>query len=475
MDTSQPTSPLWEQMHHQQASGSLLEQALGYAQSYLHGITDRAVFPTVDVLNRLHELEVALPNAPQPAEALLQTLHEIGSPATTAQIGGRYFGFVNGGAIPAAVAAKWLADVWDQNSALYVMSPIVATLEQVCERWLIELFGLPSESVMGLVGGTSTATLCGLAAGRFALLQRLGWDVNEQGLFDAPRLRVVMSQQAHASVKKGLAVLGFGKQQLELVPMDEQGRLRLEELPPLDDHTLVILQAGNVNTGAFEDFVAICERAQQAGAWVHIDGAFGLWAHACTATRYLTNGIEHADSWSVDGHKTLNTPYDCGIVLCKDRVALTQALQASGAYLQLSDHRDGMFTTLDMSRRARAVELWATLAALGREGMDAMIGRLVAHAQHLAHLLTADGFIVLNEVVFNQVLVCCAEATQTSHTLRYLQQSGEAWCGGTTWNGQSAIRVSVCSWATETDDIERTARALHHARELAQASNEIAV
>ncbi len=475
MDTLQPTQPLWEQMHHQQASGVLLEQALRYAQAYTQGIAERAVFPTTDALAQLQAFDVPLPTEPQAGETLLHLLHEIGSPATTAQIAGRYFGFVNGGAIPAAVAAKWLADVWDQNGALHVMSPIVATLEQVCERWLIELFELPAESAMGLVGGTSTATLCGLAAGRFRLLQRLGWDVNEQGLFDAPRLRVVMSQQAHASVKKALAVLGFGKQQLELVPMDEQGRLRLADLPMLDDHTLVILQAGNVNTGAFEDFAAVCAQARQAQAWVHIDGAFGLWAHACEATRHLTNGMGQADSWSVDGHKTLNTPYDCGIVLCKDRPALMQALQASGAYLQLSEQRDGMFTTLDMSRRARAVELWATLATLGRTGMDALIARLVGHAQHLARLLQADDFLIVNEVVFNQVLIQCTTPTETQLTLQHLQQSGEAWCGGTTWNGKPAIRVSVCSWATETHDIERTARAFRHSRDLAQASNEVTI
>ena len=328
----------------------------------------------------------------------------------------------------------------------------------------MELFGLPKETVAGLGGGTSAATLCGLAAGRNMLLSRAGWDVNKQGLFGAPEIRVVLGRQAHATVFKALALAGLGNERVERVPVDAQGRMIAAEVPPLDDRTMVIVQAGNVNSGSFDPIDEICDQARKANAWVHVDGAFGLWAAGSAAKRHLVRGIERADSWSVDAHKTLNAPYDCGIILCRDRRALVDAMQATGSYIQYGERRDGMLTTPDMSRRARAVTLWATLKALGRGGVGELVDTLCERAVQFAERLRAEKFNVLNEVVFNQVLVACDKPDETKTTLERIQQSGECWCGPTVWNDAPAIRISVCSWATTKEDVERSVRAFVEAR-----------
>jgi glutamate/tyrosine decarboxylase-like PLP-dependent enzyme len=306
-----------ETMFAQIEDKKLFEQAKSYAYAYMDEVNCRRVFPDDDAIQKLAVFDEALPQYPQLGTEILELLDEYGSPATIAQTGGRYFGFVNGNAVPTALAARWLSDIWDQNPALHVISPAVAKLEQVCERWVRDLLGLPSETVAGFVSGTSIATTCGLAAGRYTILKNQGWDVNGDGLFGAPPVRVVVSQQAHVTVFKALALLGLGRNRVELIPADSEGRLDIAYLPKLDSNTLVILQAGNVNSGSFDDFEHLCSLAQSAGAWVHIDGAFGLWAAASPNKKHLTKGIEKADSWSVDGHKTLNTPYDCGIILCK--------------------------------------------------------------------------------------------------------------------------------------------------------------
>ncbi|MBN2223343.1 MAG: aspartate aminotransferase family protein [Deltaproteobacteria bacterium] len=446
----------------QSADRALFERAADYALDYMESAYGRAVTPTADSLAALSIFDEPLSDDPCDPREIVGLLHFHGSPATLATTGGRYFGFVNGAAVPAAVAAGWIADAWDQNAGLYVMSPIAARLEAVCERWLVELFGLPEGTVMGLVSGTSTATLCGLAAGRNALLARAGWDVNKQGLFDAPKIRVVLGEQAHATVFKALALLGMGNERVQRVGVDAQGRMIASKMPQLDDKTLVITQAGNVNSGAFDPIDEICSKARAAGAWVHVDGAFGLWAAASEKKRHLTRGVQKADSWSVDAHKTLNAPYDCGIVLCADRQVLVAAMQATGSYIQYGEHgkrRDGMLTTLDMSRRARAVELWATLKALGKRGVEELVDGLCDRAAQFAEGLVVNGFTILNDVVFNQVLVACDTPEETKATLEQIQQSGECWCGGTVWDGKPAIRISVCSWATTEADVDRSVAA----------------
>lgn len=461
---------LQEEMHSQIRGRELFERAKTYAYAYMDSVCDRNVVPSDKAIQALNAFDESLPREPGNPGEILRLLHEYGSPATVAQTGGRYFGFVNGGAVPAALAARWLSDVWDQNAALNIISPVVSRLEAICERWLVEILGLPTSTVAGFVSGTSTATLCGLAAGRNELLKRRGWDVNSNGLFGAPPLRVILGEQAHATVFKALSLLGLGRARVELAHVDGQGRMHADQMPELDDRSLVIAQAGNVNTGAFDPFDEICDRARRTGAWVHIDGAFGLWAAGSRTKRLLTHGIENADSWSVDAHKTLNAPYDCGIILCAHRESLVTAMQATASYIHYSDKRDGMLYTPEMSRRARGVELWATLKALGKNGVEELVDRLCGHADRFAALLRGKGFRVLNDVVFNQVLVACDTPKHTKATLENLQKSGECWCGGSAWNGEPVIRISVCSWATTAADVERSVAAFIKARDTANLS-----
>lgn len=445
-------------------SKELFEQARKFAFEYNDEVFERNVAPTPAALADLKQFEETLPENTQSGKQILEQLHQYGSPNTLTMTGGRYFGFVNGSIIPTALAAKWLADFWDQNYALYVMSPIVAKLETICESWLKELFGLPRETVAGFVSGTSMANVCGLAAARYHLLKKQNWDVNEQGIFGAPKIRVVLGEHAHSSVIKALTMLGFGKNMLEWVPVDEQGRMDPQYLPKLDNNTLLILQAGNVNSGAFDPFETLCAKANAADSWVHIDGAFGLWAAGSKNYQHLTKGIEKADSWSVDAHKTLNAPYDSGIILCKNQKALTTALHSAASYIQYSDHRDGMMYVPEMSKRARAVELWAALKYLGKQGIDELVDGLCDRAQQFGKELQKEGFQVLNDVVFNQVLVAGENDAETQRILANIQASGECWCGGATWFGKAVIRISVCSWVTSPEDVSRSVRAFVNAR-----------
>ncbi|MCL1810364.1 MAG: aminotransferase class V-fold PLP-dependent enzyme [Clostridiales bacterium] len=449
---------LHSDMNKQIETKELFETSKMYAYDYMDKAKTMDVFPSRDSLAMLDDLSEPMPGSPCQPEEILRLLHETGSRNTVAQTGGRYFGFVNGSATPVALAAKWLADVWDQNTALYVISPIAAKLEDLCEKWLAELFGLPSGTAAGFVSGSSTAIICGLAAARNELLQRQGWNVTEKGLFGAPQIRVVVGEQAHSSVWKALSLLGIGKENAASAPVDRQGRIRMDALPHIDGSTLLIVQAGNVNGGAFDPIDDLCCTASKAGAWVHVDGAFGLWAAACENKRHLTMGIEKADSWSVDAHKTLNAPYDCGIVLCKNRQALTNAMQSAGSYLQYSESRDGMLYTPEMSRRARSVELWATLKYLGKSGIDELVNHLCAMTERFAEGLVKNGFVVENEVVFNQIVTRCSNPDGTAGLLEKIQASGKCWCGGTVWNGEPAIRISVCSWQTTAKDIDECLR-----------------
>lgn len=450
------------------ASCEVLKTASKLALDYMGSAFERHVYPRPDDLERLAKFSEPFPERGEDAVAIVRELHDYGSPATVATTGGRYFGLVVGGSIPAAMGARWLADVWDQNCALYKMSPVVAKIENVCEQWLKEIFNLPEQTVAGFVSGTSNATFCGLAAARYELLRRQGWDVNASGLAGAPRLRMVMSRQAHGSVVKAAALLGFGTDNIERVDVDDQGRMMPACLPKLDDRTVLVLQAGNVDSGSFDPFEELCAAGREAGAWIHIDGAFGLWAEASTHLSVLTRGMQLADSWSVDGHKTLNTPFDCGVVLCRDRVALATALQMSGSYIVYSENRDGMLYTQDMSRRARAIEMWASLKYLGKAGLSELVEELHERAVQMGDELHANGFEVLNEVVFNQALVACENDPVTERTIENIQESGECWVGGSRWRGRSVIRISVCSWATTPDDVTRSAKAFVAARKLAR-------
>jgi glutamate/tyrosine decarboxylase-like PLP-dependent enzyme len=447
----------------------LLRQSVQYGEEYLRTLDERPVFPDAPALRGLDEFDEPLPETSRDADDTLAMLHRVGSPGTVSQVGGRYFGFVDGGALPVGVAARILADVWDQNTAHYVMSPVAARLEAVCERWLADLLGLPDGTAAGFVTGTTLANLSGLAAGRNELLRRRGWDVTESGLYGAPPIPVIVGEDAHAAVRKCLALLGMGDAHTWVVPVDEQGRMRIDRFPRLDEPCLVVAQAGNVNSGGFDPVGEICDLAHETGGWVHVDGAFGLWASAVPSLSPLVGGIGRADSWAVDAHKTLNVPYDCGIVLSRDREALQAAFRASAAYFQWSDERDPMRYTPSMSKRARAVELWAILRTLGREGVRRLVEQLCENARTFAGRLAAEGFLIHNEVVFNQVLVSCEDDEQTARTLTHIQAGGDCWCGGSTWRGRSVIRISVCSWATDGDDIDRSVAAFRSAREAARA------
>jgi glutamate/tyrosine decarboxylase-like PLP-dependent enzyme len=389
---------------------------------------------------------------------VVRTLDELVSPATVANAGGRFFGFVNGGTLPAGLAASWLVSAWDQNGALRVMSPGAAELEEIALRWTCELLGLPAATGGGLVTGATMANFCGLAAARHALLARRGWDVESRGLFGAPELRVVVGEEVHVSVLKALALIGFGRDRVVPVPTDDQGRIDPASLPPLTEDTILCIQAGNVNSGSFDPAGAICARAREAGAWVHVDGAFGLWAAASPRYSHLTRGFEQADSWATDAHKWPNAGYDCGIVLVREPSHLRSAMAASAAYLQSAEAREPSHYTPELSRRARGVELWAVLRSLGREGMAALVERTCGQARRFAEGLAAAGHSILNEVVVNQVLVSFGETT--ADVVRRVQEDGVCWCGGTVWRGRPAMRISVSSWATTDDDVDRSVDAI---------------
>ena len=461
-------SDLREKMFLEMKEKKIFNQVKNYAFDYVDKVFERNVYPTNEAIEKLSVFDEVFPDNSNSSEEVVKLLHEFGSPATVTQIGGRYFGLVIGGIIPTALAAKWLVDFWDQNSVLYVTSPITSKLESIVEKWLVQIFNLPENSVAGIVSGTSQAIFSGLAAARYRIFDRLGWDINSRGFVNAPRIRIVTGKHAHSTIMKMIALLGFGKDNIEWVETDLQGKIIQDKIPQLDERTILILQAGNVNSGSFDDFDEICEKANQANAWVHIDGAFGLWASGSEKLKHLTKGIEKADSWSVDGHKTLNTPYDSGIVLCKDREALISSLQNIGSYIVLGNDRDGMLYTPEMSRRARAVELWATLKYLDKQGLDELVYGLHERAVQFADELKNNGFENLNDVVFNQVLVSCGADELTKKTLELIQKMRECWCGGAQWFDRSVIRISVCSWATTPEDVIRSVKSFIKARDMAQ-------
>jgi glutamate/tyrosine decarboxylase-like PLP-dependent enzyme len=441
----------------------ILDDVAARAAAYLGDVRRRRVVPTDAALAALADVNVPLPDDPLPVCEIVATLDRLGSPATAATAGGRYFGFVNGGALPAAVAASWMVSAWDQNVALRVMSPAGAAFEDVALEWTRDLLGLPAGCGGAIVTGATMASVTGLAAARHALLAAAGWDVERDGLFGAPPIRVVVSNEVHVSVLKALSLLGFGRERAHRVPVDTQGRMRAEALPPLDARTIVCVQAGNVSTGAFDPAAEVCRRARQAGAWVHVDGAFGLWAAASPTYRHLAAGFEQADSWATDGHKWPNVGYDCGVALVRDPAALSGAMSMSAAYFTPGAAREPSQCSPEMSRRARGVELWATLRSLGRSGLAALIERTCARAQQFAAGLRARGYEVLNDVVINQVLVSFGAADATRGVIERLQRDGTCWCNGTEWQGRTAMRISVSSWATSEDDVEISLAAIDRA------------
>ena len=448
------------------ATADLLDDARLFAGRYLNERDDRPVMPDAAPLAALAGLHGRLPEGSCDPRDVLAELDRLGSPAAVATTGGRFFGFVVGGALPVTVAANWLATAWDQNAGSWMLAPGAAELEAAAASWVLDLLDLPRFATVGFVTGSTMGTFAALAAARSALLRRAGWNVKHKGLNGAPRLRVVTSAEIHPTNLAALGYAGLGLEAVEYVPTDAQGRLVADRLPRLDDRTIVILQAGNINSGAFDPFAAVLDHAERAGAWVHVDGAFGLWARASPTTRPLTIGLERAQSWSVDGHKWLNLPQDTAIYACTDSDAIADAFGVQATYLAREGvtRREPNMLTPELSRRARGVEWWVAIRYLGRTGVMELVERCCAHARAFAIGLDAAGYEVLNEVVLNQVVFVAEDEAATRAALARIQASGVTWLGPTTWRGRYAMRISVSSWATTTDDVERSLEVIAAAR-----------
>lgn len=434
--------------------------AAGRAADYVVKCTQRRVSPSPEAVAALHGFREALPENPSDPRHVIAMLDELGSPATAASTGGRYFGFVIGGSLPAVTGASWLASAWDQNAALRVMSPVAAELEDVVLDWVRDLLRLPGGCDGGLVTCATAANFTALTAARSAILARAGWNVEDHGVAGAPQVEVVVGQEVHASVEKALSLGGFGRKRVTMVEADGQGRMMTKKLPRLTERSIVCIQAGNVNTGAFDPAEEICDRAHDSGAWVHVDGAFGLWAGVSPKYAHLTKGFEQADSWATDAHKWLNTNYDSGLVMVREGMALRRAMTISAAYLHAGAQREPMNHVPEASRRARGVELWAALKSLGRSGLRDLVERTCKFAAQFAQRFRSAGFVVLNDVVINQVLVSFGSAEATQDVIRRVQEEGTCWCGGTVWKGETAMRISVSSWATTETDVEKSAETI---------------
>mgnify|MGYP001407201695 CR=1 FL=1 len=439
----------------------LLKVAAERAIGYLQNLETRGVAPSAAAIANLSRFNEPLPEDPVDPQSVLQMLDEVGSPATMAIAGRRFYGFVIGGSLPAALAANWLAAAWDQNTGLYKVTPGTAYLEIVALRWLLEVLKLPLQSGGAFVTGATVANFTALAAARHAVLKHAGWNVEAEGLFGAPPITVIVGEEAHPTLFKSLGLLGLGRSRVVKVPVDGQGRMRAEAFPKIAGPTIICVQAGNVNTGAFDPIEQICSIAHDSGAWVHVDGAFGLWAAAAPSRAYLAKGIQNADSWATDAHKYLNVPYDCGLAFVRNAETLRAAMAITAEYLPTeSPERNPSDYTPELSRRARGVEVWAALRSLGKKGLADLIERTCRHARRFAEGLSAAGFQILNEVVLNQVLVSFGDADKTNRVIAAIQADGTCWCGGTVWQGKTAMRISVSSWATTDEDVERSLEAM---------------
>jgi glutamate/tyrosine decarboxylase-like PLP-dependent enzyme len=441
---------------------AVLADAALRANAYLRKIQDRHVGVTQPAIDKLKLLGGSLSVDGEDPQAVLQLLDEIGSPATTPTMGRRFFGGVIGGAFPIAVGAHWLADAWDQNACLFDFSPVAAYLEDVVLGWLLRLLGLPPTSGGAFVTGTQMADVTCLAAARYSVLNKIDWDIEQHGLFGAPPVTVIVGEEVHATMLKALRMLGFGTSQLRRVPADSQGRMKASEIPVVPGPVILCAQVGNVNTGASDPVDEICEVAHNMNAWVHVDGAFGLWAAASLARKHLVNGVDHADSWATDAHKWLNVPQDSGVAFVREPEILRRAMNIAAAYYPEPNaaKREPMQWGPESSRRARAIEIWATLRALGSKGVEDLIERTCNHASKFAEGLRAAGYEVLNDVVLNQVLVSFGSNEITNRVIQGIQDEGTCWCGGTEWKGRKAMRISVSSWATTDSDVSRSLDAI---------------
>lgn len=424
-------------------------------------IDARAAAPTPVAIDGLVAFDEPLPDSPTDPGATIELLATVGGPAAMGSTGPNYYGFVNGATFPVALGASFLVDAWDQNAALPVMSPVSAAVYDVTRRWLVELLGLPSPTYVAFVTGATVANASCIAAARDDLLARAGWDVQSDGLFGAPEIDVIVGAQAHSTLRKSLGLVGLGRDRVTIVPADDQGRMLADHLPEpgsLRGPVLVCAQAGEVNTGAFDPFDEIAEWLTGIdNGWLHVDGAFGLWALADPTRTPLVAGLTRADSWATDAHKWLNVTYDCGIAFVAREGALRRTFSAVAGYLPPESGFEAMHHTPQSSQRARQVEVWAVLRTLGRSGVADLVQRASACAVVIAERLRSAGFDVLNEVVLNQVLIRYRDGATTEQLVAAIQADGRIWCGVTTWRGETALRISVSSWKTTPGDARRAA------------------
>jgi glutamate/tyrosine decarboxylase-like PLP-dependent enzyme len=448
-----------------------LGTAFNHAMAYLDGLPERPMSVRASLTDLRTALGGPLPARPLPPDQVVAALAAAVEPGVVASSSGRYFGFVVGGATPAALAADWLTSVWDQNAGLYVLGPAASVVEETASAWLIELLGLPAPTSVGFVTGGQMANFTALATAVRDVLHRIGWDVDTDGLWGAPRVRVIVGEGRHGTIDRALRLLGMGTGSIVAVPMDGQGRMIVpalaQALAGSDGPTIVCAQAGSVNTGAIDPMGEICDLAHRSGAWVHVDGAFGLWAAASPRLRPMLAGVERADSWAMDAHKWLNVPYDSGLVLCAHPAAHRAAMGVRASYLVHAEggERDALEYNPEHSRRARGFAVYAAIRALGGTGIADLVERSCALARRFADRLSAAGVEVLNEVVLNQVLVRFRAAggdhdAYTRRVLDLLQEDGTCWMSGTTWNGMAAVRISVSNWSTDQDDVDRSVAAI---------------
>ena len=444
---------------------SVMRRAVELAEEYLGSLPERPVGGSTTYEDLVAALDEPLPETGEDPVAVIERLATVAGPAVVASPGPRYFGFVTGGVLPAALASDWLASAWDQNAFSRASSPAAAAIEAVAERWVLEALGLPDHAAVGFTTGGTMGNFTCLAAARHAVLERAGWDVESDGLAGAPPIRIVVGEHVHASMIVALRYLGLGPGRAERVPVDPQGAMLADELSLGDGPTIVCAQAGEVNSGAFDPLGEIADACRASGAWLHVDGAFGMWAAVSPELRHLVRGAERADSWSVDCHKWLNVPYDGGLAIVADREALRAAMGVQATYLPGSDGREPLDTVPEMSRRARSIPVYAALRSLGRDGMAELVERNCALARRVAAGVQAlDGAEVLNDVVLNQVLVRFGDDDdQTRAVIAEVQRGGEAWLGGTVWHGRAAARVSVSNWSTTEEDVDRLVRAFERA------------
>jgi glutamate/tyrosine decarboxylase-like PLP-dependent enzyme len=449
----------------------LLPRVAEIAAEYLTSLPERPVRASASLDELRAALHVSLEDAPQPARRVIEELVAAADPGLVGTQSPRYFGFVIGGALDAAIAADWLASVWDQNAAGYPGGPSAAVVEEVACEWLLDILGLPTDAGVGLTTGCQMAHFTCLAAARHRSLAVAGWDVEADGLFGAPPIRILVGAKAHTTVFAALRMLGLGSRRVELVPADNQGRMRAPELARRlssgDGPAIVVAQVGEVNTGAIDDVAAIARLADEHNAWCHVDGAFGLWAAASPKLRALVDGVGKADSWATDAHKWLNVPYDCGVAIVRDRTAHAAAMNSfvGAEYIPPPQHDERYEAEWvpEFSRRARGFAVYAALRQLGRDGVAALVERCCGCARLMAEELARDSrATVLNDVILNQVLVrfVCNGANVTDELIDALQREGTCWMSGTEWEGEPAMRISVCNWRTTEDDIRRSAGAI---------------